>query len=347
MGDDAPLGRDLLEHRGVVALPQREAERVRVLVAPLERQRHLEGVPDADDEPQLGLEVEPVGGREAGPGVLEPPAVVLAQRGERRGGGSAMCATRGSSTARGGSSGGLSHAPPVASSSSSLQATMALFSQKPSGLSSAASMSSLGSVPIRCRPESCSARVIIDVPDRCIPVMAIGALSSPLPFRESVGSAGERPAASRPGIGIVAVVERLPRRAPAIRSIAWRADRSMRAAPAGTPCPRRAERWRAAGGARPGSPGSRRASRPTSAAARWRRRRGTGGRSPRRAARPARRPERTGPAVEVVVHQPAAGEREALVEAAQLAHRSPAGRTGCCSRPSARTAHDPTSPPAC
>ena len=52
---------------------------------------------------------------------------------------------------------------------------IALFSQKPSGLSSAASISSSAPVPTRWSPESCSARVTIDVPDRCIPVMATGA----------------------------------------------------------------------------------------------------------------------------------------------------------------------------
>ena len=87
---------------------------------------------------------------------------------------SATCVTRGSSTPAGGTTGGLSQAPPAASSSSSLQARIALFSQKPSGLSSAASISSSALVPTRCSPESRSARVIMDVPERCIPVIAIG-----------------------------------------------------------------------------------------------------------------------------------------------------------------------------
>ena len=84
--DDAALGRDEVEHAGVVPLPEREAERVGVLVPALQRERDLERVAHADDEPEVGLEVEPVGRGEAGARVLEPPALVLAQRGERGGG---------------------------------------------------------------------------------------------------------------------------------------------------------------------------------------------------------------------------------------------------------------------
>ena len=80
-------GTEQVEHRRVVALPQRQPEGVGVLVPALERERHLERVPHADDEAEIGNEVEPVRRGQTGARVLEPPVVVLAQRGDRRGGG--------------------------------------------------------------------------------------------------------------------------------------------------------------------------------------------------------------------------------------------------------------------
>ena len=95
VGDDAAVGGYLLEDGGVVALPQREAQGVRVLVTPLQRQRHLEWMAYADDESKLRLQIQPVGGREAGAWVFEPPVVVLAQRRDRRRGWHRRCGPRG------------------------------------------------------------------------------------------------------------------------------------------------------------------------------------------------------------------------------------------------------------
>jgi hypothetical protein len=88
VGDDAALGRDLVEHRGVVALPQGQAQGVGVLIAALERQRHLEWVAHADDEAQVRFEIEPVRGGEARAWVLEAPVVVFTER--RQGGGAGL-----------------------------------------------------------------------------------------------------------------------------------------------------------------------------------------------------------------------------------------------------------------
>ena len=174
VADDAPLGRNLVEHGGVVALPQGEAQRVRVLVAAPERQRDLDRVAHADHEAQLGLEVEPVGGGEARARILEAPVVVLAQRPgwpwpRRPRAHAGIVHTGGRQDRR------VVPRPTVASSSSSLQSRIALLSQKPSGLSSAASISSSALVPTRCRPESCSAGDHRR-PRAVHPAMAIGTL---------------------------------------------------------------------------------------------------------------------------------------------------------------------------
>ncbi|MDZ7673825.1 MAG: hypothetical protein U5K30_01970 [Acidimicrobiales bacterium] len=182
VGDEDSLGRHGVADRRVVALPEVEAERVGVLVPALERQGDLDRMPHTEDEVQVGLEVEPERCGQTEAGVLEAPPIVLPQALEGRDGvvddGRDPGIIGGLGRER---AGGLSQAPPVASRSSSLQATIALFSQKPSGLSSAASMNSSSASPSRCRPDSCRARVIIDVPDRCMPVIATGCRKLPHP----------------------------------------------------------------------------------------------------------------------------------------------------------------------